>query len=147
MSSRIVLDTNSLVQSVSRKSRYHEIWRSIFDGRTQLCVTTSILEEYEEVLQRLTSNRFASIVISMLVNSANVVLVSTYYDFRLIESDPDDNKFVDCAIAANAELIVTNDKHFNVLREIDYPKVETITIDEFLLYLVFADKNGMVSEP
>ena len=43
----------------------------------------------------------------------------------------DDNKFVDCAVAADAEYIVTNDTHFNDLKEIDWPKVSVITIKEF----------------
>ena len=45
--------------------------------------------------------------------------------------DVDDNKFVDCAIAANAELIVTNDKHFNVLKTVDWPKLTILGIKEF----------------
>ena len=46
-----------------------------------------------------------------------------HYNWRLITIDPDDNKFIDCAVAANADYLVTNDKHFNVLKEIDFPKV------------------------
>ncbi len=51
--------------------------------------------------------------------------------FGLIETDPDDNKFVDCAVAADAENIVTNDSHFNILKQIDWPKITVITIKEF----------------
>lgn len=54
-----------------------------------------------------------------------------YIHFGLIERDLDDNKFVDCAIASNAEFIVTNDSHFNVLKEIGWPKVLVITIKDF----------------
>ena len=49
----------------------------------------------------------------------------------MITADPDDNKFVDCAISAGAKYIVTNDKHFNVLKEIDFPKVDIITLIDF----------------
>ena len=42
-----------------------------------------------------------------------------------------DNKFVDCAVAADAEYIVTNDAHFSVLKQIDWPKVAVLTIQEF----------------
>lgn len=56
----------------------------------------------------------------------------TYIHFGLIKIDIDDNKFVDCAIAADAEYIVTNDKHFEVLNEIPWPKVSVIKIQEFL---------------
>ena len=54
-----------------------------------------------------------------------------YIHFGLIDADPDDNKFVDCAVAADAEYIVTNDSHFNVLKHIDWPKLTVIAIKEF----------------
>ena len=46
--------------------------------------------------------------------------------------DKDDNKFVDCAIAGNAQFIVTNDKHFEVLKNIQFPKVEVVSSTDFL---------------
>ena len=57
--------------------------------------------------------------------------MSVYYKFNLITKDPDDNKFVDCAIIANAHYLVTNDKHFNVLKKIDFPKVDCISLASF----------------
>ena len=47
---RIVLDTNCLIQSIPSRSKYRKIWDSFFDGTDILCVTTSILNEYEEIL-------------------------------------------------------------------------------------------------
>ena len=49
----------------------------------------------------------------------------------MIRLDPDDDKFVDCAIASNADFIVTHDKHFNVLKDIDFPKVQTVNLTQF----------------
>jgi predicted nucleic acid-binding protein len=49
-----------------------------------------------------------------------------------LKIDYDDNKFVDAAIVRNVDFIVTNDRHFNPLKEIDFPKVEIINIDDFL---------------
>lgn len=46
--------------------------------------------------------------------------------------DDDDNKFADCAIAANADYLVTNDKHFNVLKSVAFPKIQIIKIDGFM---------------
>ena len=42
------------------------------------------------------------------------------------------NKFVDCAISANAHYIVTNDHHYDVLKDIDFPKVNVVNIQQFL---------------
>jgi predicted nucleic acid-binding protein len=50
--------------------------------------------------------------------------------------DPDDdNKFADAAIAANATLLVTNDRHFDVLKATGFPKVTTCTAQQFLQIL------------
>jgi len=45
-------------------------------------------------------------------------------------ADPDDNKFVDCAVAGNAKYIVTEDSHYDVLKGLDFPKVDIIKLDE-----------------
>ena len=58
-----------------------------------------------------------------------------YIHFGLIEADADDNKFVDCAVAADAEYIVSNDSHFNVLKQVGWPKLTVIAIKEFLMQL------------
>ena len=50
---RLVLDTNSLIQCIAHRSRYHAIWLSLLDGRNRLCVSNEILEEYEEMKQRM----------------------------------------------------------------------------------------------
>lgn len=51
---------------------------------------------------------------------------------NVITIDPDDNKFVDCAIIAGATYIVSNDHHFSELEHYDFPKVEVRTLSEFL---------------
>ena len=128
----IVLDTNCLLASLSRNKEEYVIWKSLQDGKYNLCVTNEILSEYTEVLQRNISPTVAENVMFLLLNLDNVVFIDTYFQFNLITTDPDDNKFVDCAIAANAKFIVTNDKHFNELDIVDFPKVEHITIAEFV---------------
>ena len=65
----------------------------------------------------------------------NVTLVTPFYRWLLIPDDPDDNKFVDGAVAANADYIVTNDKHFRVLQDIAFPPVQAITLQEFEVLL------------
>ena len=129
---RIVLDTNSLMQCVSRRSAYHELWLSCFDGRNKLCVTTEILEEYTEILERYTSPLFTSLVIDSITGNVHTLFFTPYYRFNLITADPDDNKFVDCAITANAKYIVTEDHHYNILRTIAFPKVDIIRLDDVM---------------
>ena len=79
-----------------------------------LCVSNEILEEYAEVLQRLAGRDTAEYVLNGILKSKYVELITPYYRFNLIQADPDDNKFVDCAIAANAHFIVTGHLHNRV---------------------------------
>ena len=88
--------------------------------------------EYLEILQRLTDYDTAETIIKTIINSKFVEFITPYYNFGLITQDPDDNKFVDCAIAADAEYIVTNDKHFEVLKETPWPKLLVINIKDFV---------------
>lgn len=66
-----------------------------------------------------------------IVHSPFTELVTIFYNWQLISNDPDDNKFVDCAIASQADYIVTNDRHFDILSQITFPKVEVISIQQF----------------
>ena len=60
---KLVLDTNCLIQSIPQRSRYHVLWQSFVDGKNKLCVSNEILEEYIEILQRLTDNETAEYVV------------------------------------------------------------------------------------
>ena len=131
----IVLDTNCLLQALPSKSPYHKIWTDVLAGEISLCVNTDILEEYEEILAQKTSPDIAHNVVEAIANLTTTTMQNTYMHFELLSTDLDDNKFVDCAIAADAEYIVTNDKHFNPLKDIPWPKVEIIKIAEFVKQL------------
>ena len=129
---RLVLDTNSLIQCISRRSKYHELWLSLLDGRNQLCVTTDILQEYAEILERKTNATFAELALDVITNNPYTHFITPYFHFNLIAADPDDDKFVDCAVAGNAKFIVTEDSHYDVLRNIDFPKVDIIKLDDII---------------
>lgn len=129
---KIVLDTNCLLMSLPRISPYHGIWTEFLEGSITLCVTNDILLEYLEIIGSKTSQIVASNVISAILSKPNIEYITPFYRFGLIKSDPDDNKFVDCAVSAGAEYIVSNDKHFNVLKTIPFPKVSVLTIKEFM---------------
>ncbi len=73
----------------------------------------------------------ADAVIDAIMDLPNLQLVNKYIFWRLIVKDPDDNKFVDCAIACNAKYLVSEDRHFNVLKEIPFPRVDVIGVEEF----------------
>jgi predicted nucleic acid-binding protein len=61
----------------------------------------------------------------------NVLRVNPTFRFQLIEADPDDNKFTDCAIVADAAYVITSDRHFNALKGTGY-KPQSITPATFI---------------
>jgi predicted nucleic acid-binding protein len=90
------------------------------------------LEEYEEILSAKTSPDIASFVIEAIMEIPNLKRVQPTFFYNMIAADPDDNKFVDCAIVANAECVVTNDSHFDVLATIPFPRVKFVDLGTFL---------------
>jgi len=128
---KIVLDTNILLVSISPKSEHHWVFQKFISEVYILCVTTDILQEYEEIISNHMGHEVANTVLQLIENSLNVEYITKYFRWNLIDADPDDNKFVDCAISSNAKYIVTNDRHFNILKDLAFPKIEVIDIDEF----------------
>ena len=131
----IVLDTNCLVIAISIQSEYHQVWQDFLAGKYTLCITNEIIEEYSEVLSRNISPLVSELFISAILNRKNVKKISPSFSFHLIEADVDDNKFVDCAIVANAKYIVTEDHHYDVLKWKDFPGLDIIGLDDFLAHL------------
>jgi uncharacterized protein len=74
---------------------------------------------------------FCEIVLDELLNLPQTEHIEAFYKWQLIEEDKDDNKYVDVAIASNADYIITNDKHFKVLQNIPFPKVQILSLQEF----------------
>jgi putative PIN family toxin of toxin-antitoxin system len=128
---RFVLDTNVLLVSISRRSQYHWIFQGLLRQKFELAVTSDILSEYEEVISEKYSVSVARNVIRALLLLPNVIRTEVYYNWNLIRDDRDDDKFVDCAVASNANAIVTQDTHFNILNSIPFPQITTLTISEF----------------
>ncbi len=129
---RIVLDTNALLVSISRRSPHHPIFQAFEEKQYDLLITTDILLEYEEVIGDEMNATIATNVTQGIREAPNVWHIHKYYFWNLITVDPDDNKFVDCAIAGAADFIVTDDRHFKVLKKIPFPKVNIISADDFV---------------
>ncbi len=131
---RVVIDTNVLWVSISRRSSSHWLFEAILNGTLTLCVTTEILEEYAEIMSQKLGAAASEAVLSVFDNLPNVEYITRYYRWYAITQDPDDDKFVDCAVAAGTLCIVTEDGHFNTLKKLLFPKIATMTIAEFKLF-------------
>ncbi|MDD2660222.1 MAG: putative toxin-antitoxin system toxin component, PIN family [Methylococcales bacterium] len=133
---KIVLDTNILLVSIAKKSPYRIIFDSLLNNKFDLIISNDILREYTEIIAQKTNVMVATNISEMLLALANVQKQDVFYKWDLIEADKDDNKFVDCAIAGNADYLVSNDRHFNCLKNIEFPKLSLLNIDGFMDLLV-----------
>jgi uncharacterized protein len=129
---KIVLDTNILFACYSPKSKYYPIWKAFEDSKFELCVTTDILEEYDEIISNKANPKISRLLIDIILQSNNTILITKYFFWQLIKSDPDDNKFVDCGLMANADFIVTEDRHFNEIKNLIFPRISVINTKEFI---------------
>ncbi len=115
-----ILDTNILLVSIPTKSPYRKIFDNVLSGKILLLISNDILSEYEEILSKKSNVAVAKNVIELFLSLKNVEFVEPFYKWNLIQRDKDDNKFVDCAIAGNADYIVSNDRHFHSLKNSNY---------------------------
>ena len=128
---KIVLDTNCLLQILGARSKYHFLFGKFLSNEYTLCVSTAILLEYEEILKRKSSPVAADLFMKVIARSRNVERKEPYFHLMLVKQDFDDNKFVDCAFVCQADMIVTDDSHFQDVKESPFPSFQVLSLDEF----------------
>lgn len=129
---KLVIDTNIFFSAFNPNSYYHQIIQNLFLRNFSLLISTQILFEYEEVLQNLFPKELLEQFWLFLLTSENVIFVDPTFKFQLPFEDKDDQKFVDCAICGNADFLITNDRHYNILKNVKFPKVKIITAEDFI---------------
>lgn len=115
---RIVLDTNVLISGIfwsGTPSKILDLW---VNDKFQLLTTQPILEEYNNTLNRISKGKKDNLVNAwMLFIVENSVVVNIKKKFKL-SADPDDDKFIDCAVSGNADFIVSGDAHLLDLKSV-----------------------------
>ncbi len=129
---RIVIDTNVWLVIIPQYSKYASIYQKLKSGQFTLLLSSDILLEYEELMKQRYPGYSVDEELQELLRLNEIELVKPYFKWNFISADPDDNKFVDCAIAANADYIITNDAHFSVLKNIPFPRVNILTLQQFI---------------
>jgi putative PIN family toxin of toxin-antitoxin system len=136
---RIVVDTNVLVSALLSK---HSLPRRIFNlqqsGRFRIVISEAILSEYRRVLaypdiqaRHRFSQQGIEKYLSLLRNASVVVTPSE--QVTVVKDDPDDNKFITCALAGNAEYLVSGDS--DLLQIKTYQGIRILTPAAFLTFL------------
>jgi putative PIN family toxin of toxin-antitoxin system len=131
----VVIDTNVVLTMFKPTHANWPLFVAWAAGRYQWAVSTEILLEYQEIMERLSSPAYAAqAFLSMQTIERirrNLLRTSPAFRFHQITGDPDDDKFADCAIAVEADFIVTSDQHFDVLIGSGY-KPQPISPEEFV---------------
>ena len=127
----IVIDTNVFVSSFfgGNARRIIDLWKN---RQVRLCLSKDILDEYVEVLQRmgLKDQQELKELLSLFAKGYHLTFTAKTPRIKVVKEDPDDDKFIECAVALHAEVIVTGDKALQTIR--DYMGTKILTPQEFL---------------
>ncbi len=126
---KFVIDTNVLLVIIGRQAKHNWLFEAFLKNKFELLVTTGILLEYFEKITDRTNSRIAEDILSTLINSTNTTRIEPAFRLGLIPNDPDDNAFVDCAFSGGADYLITNDKHFDILKTIEFPFIPIIKLE------------------
>lgn len=135
MKFRVVIDTNCLLASIPPRSPFYGLYQAFEHEQFEWVVSNEILTEYAEKIAERYSEKTAELILTILTVAPNTLFQEAYFKWQLIENDHDDDKFVDVSIAAGVDFLVTNDTDFDVLKQIDLPKVNVISLQAFLALL------------
>lgn len=128
---RVVIDTNVFISSFfgGIPREIINLWK---EGEIVLCLSQSIVEEYIEVLNRLglkDKNELFKLI-KLFAEGYNSVFAANTPELNVVKNDPDDNKFIECAVELESKVIVSGDKHLREVRK--YIDIEIISPREFI---------------
>jgi len=128
---KVVIDTNIFVSSFfgGNPRRIIDLWKT---EKITLCLSKEILDEYIEVLQRigLQDEDGLGELLSLFKRGFNMLFTTKTPKVKVVKDDPDDDKFIECALALKAEVIVTGDKAIEAVGE--YIGIKILTPQRFL---------------
>ena len=118
---KVVIDTNVFISSF-----FGGIPRDIINfwkaGKIILCLSQKIIEEYIKVLNRLglTDKKEIQNLTRLFAEGYNSIFAGNTPNIDIVKDDPDDDKFIECAVALDCKIIISGDKHLkNIKRYVD----------------------------
>ncbi len=130
---KIVIDTNIFVSSFINKNgnprKLIDLWKT---GTITLCLTREIIAEYIEALKRfdVVKNIEIKRLLNLFKKGININFVGILPKLNIIKEDPDDNKFIECAVASHAKYIVSGDSHLTKFK--NYKNIKIVAVEEIL---------------
>jgi len=128
---KVVMDTNVFVSGVFFSGSPYQILKAWQSGEFELVVSQEILDEYQRVGEILAEERHTvdlNPILNFVIEHAKV-----YRPAKLKEpvcEDPDDDKFIACALASGSGVIISGDKH--LLKVSGYQGIEILKPREFV---------------
>ena len=128
---KVVIDTNVFISSFfgGIPREIINFWKS---GKITLCLSQAIIEEYIDVLNRLglkNKNEIQKLT-RLFAESYNSVFTIATPNLDIVKDDPDDNKFIECAVALDSKIIISGDKHLRSIKK--YIDIHIMSPKEFV---------------
>lgn len=127
---KIVIDTNVLVSAIFFGGHPRELLEHLVFHRLDAYASNEIITEYRETVEQLSkkySERPGIIPLTTIISAMKLIEPLLHID---VCRDPDDNKFIECAVEARCVYIVSGDK--DLLSLSSYNDIEIVTVSEFL---------------
>ena len=128
---RVVIDTNVFVSSFfgGNPRKIIDRWKT---GKVILCLSRPIIDEYVDVLRRLglQNEKELDDLLSLFAHGFHILFSARTPKLNVVLEDPDDNKFIECAVALKATFLVSGDKHLLGIK--DYMRIKIVSPKEFL---------------
>lgn len=128
---KVVIDTNVFISSFfgGIPREVIDFWKS---GKITLCLSQKIIEEYIDVLNRLGLKDKKEIqkLTKLFAENYNSIFTIAAPDLSIVENDPDDNKFIECAVALDSKIIISGDKHLKDIKK--YIDIHIMSPKEFV---------------
>jgi putative PIN family toxin of toxin-antitoxin system len=129
---KVVLGTNIFISSFfgGNPKKVIDLWKS---GKIILCLSSGILEDYIDVLQRLglEGEKELEELLELLGRGFNVLFTRKTPRLSVVKDDPDDDKFVECAVKLGADYIISGDRALLNIEK--YKGIKILSPKEFLI--------------
>jgi putative PIN family toxin of toxin-antitoxin system len=115
---RVVVDTNVFISSFfgGNPRKIIDLWKT---GQITLCLSRPIIDEYINVLRRmgLQDERELEELLSLFAHGFHVLFTAKTPNLNIVEKDPNDDKFIECAVALNSKYIISGDQALTEIEE------------------------------
>lgn len=129
---KVILDTNVFVSGVFFSGPPYQILKAWRDGKIQLVASPDILDEYQRV-GKILAEEFPGInldpVLDFVIQQADIYAAIVLPE--AVSADPDDDKFIACALASGSTIIISGDKH--LLNVSGYQQIEILKPRDFVV--------------